>query len=532
MHRYTPLLVVIMLALSYLGFFLPTKTAYAACPYTLTLDTRVPQGLTGEPKPLVISSKDQAVSILAKLTGIKGNVDPRDCVPGFSNFSNFYFVFFTNIGGKLTELCATSQAVVPNHTFGAEALGNCDFTLASKGITSNPSVLPPYIGVSAKLVGSNIEIVPSVRQNVPVNLSSPPSTGGGSGGTGSGGGAQPPPGSTGSSGTPTTPTTSSAPGSGSSAQPTAYATPQNLLKKTEQSLTDVLCTPESSGGQGNVLYFCINRIYKVTIAIGGIGAVVFIVVAGYLYMTGGHEQISTAKSMIGTSFIGIFILVSSHLVLRSINPVLVQFRPITPREITDPGQLLSPAEYANQLKATGLADAGFDGKDIIQKGSGSLRACGREFKDPSAESSNIKPLTVKVWNEGGKETTKTINVHDCVRDRFARAFEAYFNSGQKFPIAGDIGSYNVRNVTGSTVLSAHSFGLAIDVNASVNCHASNDGKCISGGSYEPGKNPQSITVDSSLVKAMQAQGIGWGGNWDSSKDYMHFSCTANEKGSC
>ena len=65
-------------------------------------------------------------------------------------------------------------------------------------------------------------------------------------------------------------------------------------------------------------------------------------------------------------------------------------------------------------------------------------------------------------------------------------------------------------------------GLAIDINPNENCEIR--GGVITTGSYwKPGEDPYSIPADGDVVNAFKKYGFGWGGNWRSVKDYMHFS---------
>jgi hypothetical protein len=127
-----------------------------------------------------------------------------------------------------------------------------------------------------------------------------------------------------------------------------------------------------------------------------------------------------------------------------------------------------------------------------------------------------------------------VSVNKCIQERVKNAFASA--DAARFPIHS-IGGFNIRTVAtgvgaGKGVLSAHSFGLALDINAAENCHATNTGKCQTDGIYSPGVNKFSIPANSSIVQGFAAQGLSWGGAWTSSKDYMHFSCTENEHGNC
>jgi hypothetical protein len=68
------------------------------------------------------------------------------------------------------------------------------------------------------------------------------------------------------------------------------------------------------------------------------------------------------------------------------------------------------------------------------------------------------------------------------------------------------GCFNIRAVRGSASVSAHAYGLAIDINAFENKLGSAESK-----------------LSPAFVKCFTDQGFDWGGNFHSRKDPMHFS---------
>jgi hypothetical protein len=82
-------------------------------------------------------------------------------------------------------------------------------------------------------------------------------------------------------------------------------------------------------------------------------------------------------------------------------------------------------------------------------------------------------------------------------------------------------SFNYRKVKGQKVLSAHSKGLAIDINPFQNPHIKNKTTSPPNAIYDT-KSAGTILKDSQLVKEFKKRGWQWGGNWVSSKDYQHF----------
>ena len=102
-----------------------------------------------------------------------------------------------------------------------------------------------------------------------------------------------------------------------------------------------ICSPTAAviaeSGTTDV-YVCVNRIYRYAIVVGSITAVLFIVIAGYLYMfSGGSDaNVSTAKSLIQTSLLGVGILLAGLLILKQINPEILKLKTISPTRI--PGE--------------------------------------------------------------------------------------------------------------------------------------------------------------------------------------------------
>ncbi len=87
-----------------------------------------------------------------------------------------------------------------------------------------------------------------------------------------------------------------------------------------------------------------------------------------------------------------------------------------------------------------------------------------------------------------------------------------------------------RVINGSSVLSKHALGLAVDLNTFYNpyCKIKNDGKlfvqpataadyCLRTGDF-----PHKIDKNDLAYKLFLKHGFVWGGDWDTRKDYQHF----------
>ena len=87
-------------------------------------------------------------------------------------------------------------------------------------------------------------------------------------------------------------------------------------------------------------------------------------------------------------------------------------------------------------------------------------------------------------------------------------------------------SYVCRKARGQSAWSQHAYGLAVDINPFHNPLVRRDlvlpelaGAYADRGRVQPGMH----VPGGAAVRAFAAVGWGWGGNWRSSKDYMHFS---------
>jgi hypothetical protein len=106
--------------------------------------------------------------------------------------------------------------------------------------------------------------------------------------------------------------------------------------------------------------------------------------------------------------------------------------------------------------------------------------------------------------------------------------DAYGGDDEASMRANNTSGFNCRQVAGTTRLSEHAFGRAIDVNPLVNPY-------VRGGTVDPPEGAPyadrsrtdlgMIHADDVVVRAFARQGWGWGGSWSGGRDYQHFSST-------
>lgn len=92
--------------------------------------------------------------------------------------------------------------------------------------------------------------------------------------------------------------------------------------------------------------------------------------------------------------------------------------------------------------------------------------------------------------------------------------------------ANNTSAFCYRTVTGSTTLSRHSFGAAIDINPMLNPYIDGDRVAPANGAPYVDRTRDfagKIDHDDLCYKLFTRQGWSWGGDWSGDKDYQHFS---------
>ncbi len=165
-----------------------------------------------------------------------------------------------------------------------------------------------------------------------------------------------------------------------------------------------------------------------------------------------------------------------------------------------------------------------------------------------AQRDDLVLLSVPYWNYKGAAKMGELVVHKSVGAKVLDVFKTlYTDKSYRFErieridrFGGDdrasmtvnnTSAYNCRVVAGSSKLSAHAKGLAIDINPFTNPFVTSKVTSPPGSEAfdtpaerSAAKNqPGMILRSGVLVKAFKAKGWAWGGDWSSYKDYQHFS---------
>jgi hypothetical protein len=178
------------------------------------------------------------------------------------------------------------------------------------------------------------------------------------------------------------------------------------------------------------------------------------------------------------------------------------------------------------------------------------RLVGRNWK-PSCPVpiEDLRLVRVSYWDFHGDVRIGPLVLHERVAHRVLWVFRQLFR--ERFPIqeiklaAKDrpitladywnrsrhsvTASFNCRPATGSTSLSQHSYGWAIDINPLQNPYVRNDGSVLRH-IAKPFRNRSlqrkgMIHEGDVVVRSFARIGWEWGGHWHTLKDYMHFSLT-------
>lgn len=155
--------------------------------------------------------------------------------------------------------------------------------------------------------------------------------------------------------------------------------------------------------------------------------------------------------------------------------------------------------------------------------------------------SRLRAIRMSHWSFDGKARTGVLVVHASVVTQVVSVFRRLYAA--RFPIrrmlgveiykgsddasmrADNTSGFNCRRV-GSNGWSEHAYGLAIDVNPVENPYV--HGALVeppSGRAYldRSRRRPGMAVRSGPLVRAFDGAGWHWGGRWQSSKDYQHFS---------
>jgi hypothetical protein len=163
-------------------------------------------------------------------------------------------------------------------------------------------------------------------------------------------------------------------------------------------------------------------------------------------------------------------------------------------------------------------------------------------KDCPVALDELRYLTLTFWGFDDQPHLGEMIVHNSVAsdvvDVFGRLYDARFPIEEMRVVAaheldapptGDgnnTSAFVCRPSTGGSTWSEHAYGLAVDVNPFHNPYHRRDVVIPELASAYLDRNrdlPGMITAGDVVTRAFAGIGWGWGGGWNSSKDWMHFS---------
>jgi len=162
---------------------------------------------------------------------------------------------------------------------------------------------------------------------------------------------------------------------------------------------------------------------------------------------------------------------------------------------------------------------------------------------------NLRYLQMTHLNFQGQTSMGEMIVHKDVADEVVYIFEelyymnyavnkmhlvSYYNGNDWKSIENDnTSAFNCRKATGKKTWSKHSYGKAIDINPIANPYISRKGHISHKASYKY-KKRRHLDINNLADRALllkndpatqlfKSYGWKWGGEWNSVKDYQHFS---------
>lgn len=165
-------------------------------------------------------------------------------------------------------------------------------------------------------------------------------------------------------------------------------------------------------------------------------------------------------------------------------------------------------------------------------------------KDCTLKRNELRYLRLLHRNAKGQTQLGEMVVNASIAERVVRVFRKLYEAGyriEKMVLIDDYdgddersmednntSAFNFRKVAGTTKLSNHARGLAIDLNTRYNPYVTRRGVSPKNGKpYAFNRNrrkdiPYKIDHQDLAYKLFKAEGFIWGGDWKSVKDYQHF----------
>ena len=250
------------------------------------------------------------------------------------------------------------------------------------------------------------------------------------------------------------------------------------------------------------------------------------------------------------------------LAFAALTSVLAAACTAVPAPVAEPGRVsLAPAPSPEPADATSqaVADPSAHAPEETSRFEGSVHRIGPVLRLKIIGRSwhvgcpvplrDLRAVEVSYWNFAGDRRTGPLIVNEKVAEDVLWVFRRLFRA--RFPIkhivlppkwhpprpadywdpkpTSPTAAFNCRPAVGSTTLSQHSYGWAIDINPLQNPYVRSDGSTlrhIARQYRDRSLNRKGMIHGGDIVvRSFAAIGWEWGGHWHTLKDYMHFSLT-------
>ncbi len=278
----------------------------------------------------------------------------------------------------------------------------------------------------------------------------------------------------------------------------------------------------------------VNNITDFVVLIAVVIATIMLVIAGFKLVAskGNPGAMTAAKELLINITIGILLVMAAWTLVDTIMKLMVsedisnRFGPWYQPRGEMCGMINPVGTIVNREITLGRYESALDFYTdeevsfLIDDGTG--RAGSVQVSTPAgAQNVDIRPCDaaniVSVNFLGG-----SVQIHRQFAPSLQRIDAAWrARGGNSFYRVTSVGGYNCRRIAGSNRYSNHAYGLAVDINPAQNPHCPR--QCN-------GRNVLITNMPPEFVQLFRSEGWGWGGNWNSSKDAMHFSKASNEGG--
>jgi hypothetical protein len=272
-----------------------------------------------------------------------------------------------------------------------------------------------------------------------------------------------------------------------------------------------------------------NTIIKWLIGISFLFFALLAVIAGFKLITAGGNPgaLRDAKSSFTNAFIGLIIILAAWVLVDTLMRTLTQS---TDGTILGHGPW-SQIQCGSQVRSDTVAGY-FAGDEAAIMQPPSFR--------PADPSSRGRSMTLTLQGGGSVEVLpcaagekdlvsvsflgKSVSIHKNLAPSLRRIDQRWRErGGNSFYRVVSVGGYVCRPIAGRSTLSTHSYGVTVDINPDANPHCPYWEQCNN-------RNVLITDMPQAFRQILISEGWGWGGNWRSSKDAMHFSKATGEGG--